>query len=266
MYLSPEGIRLASTVLLLRDTVWGMEVYVQERAATMPFYPEMTVFPGGGVDYRDLPGDADGDGRDSPDLKWRGHNTNWWARHLKVEPEAARALVCAAVRETFEEAGTLLAGTSDGEVVADTSPYLADRKRLEDHDLALSDFFDQHELTLRADLLRPWANWVTPEDEEIRYDTQFFVAAQPHGQDTYPDTREAASTGWFRPSTLLDGWRYRKISLMPPTWVQLRLLDTFRSVDEVLGYASDIVVEPVVGAVEERPYMDEYFAVEQSWQ
>ena len=77
MFLTPTGERRASTVLLLRDTVWGMEVYVQERASTMVHYPEMTVFPGGGVDQRDLPGDVDGDGVDSPELRWVGHDTSW---------------------------------------------------------------------------------------------------------------------------------------------------------------------------------------------
>lgn len=265
MFLTPTGERRASTVLLLRDTVWGMEVYVQERASTMVHYPEMTVFPGGGVDQRDLPGDVDGDGVDSPDLRWVGHDTSWWARHLKVPRDDARALVCAAVRETFEESGTLLAGLHDGNVVGDTDPYIPYRSRLESHELAFSNFLDDTGLYLRADLLRPWANWVSPPGDTARYDTHFFVAAQPEGQNTHDDAIEAASSGWFRPSTLLDGWRYRKIRLLPPTWVQLRMLDTFRTVDEVLGYASDLTVEPVTGAVRDRPFMDEYFTVERSF-
>lgn len=278
MFLTPTGERRASTVLLLRDTIWGMEVYVQERSSTMRHYADMTVFPGGGVDQRDMagrtvlaghaPGAASGgdilggEADASGDITWVGHTPEWWARHLRVPVEDARALVCAAVRETFEESGTLLAGHRDGTVVADTKPYLDYRERLESHEVALSTFLHETDLTLRADLLRPWANWVSPPQDSARYDTHFFVAAQPQGQMTHECSREASYTGWFRPSTLLDGWRYRKIRLMPPTWVQIRLLDTFRTVDEVLGYAQDLIVEPVTGAVEDRPFMDEYVQLE----
>lgn len=254
--------RHASTVMLLRDTLSGPEVYVQERASTMRFCAEMTVFPGGGVDDRDQPGDVDGDGVDSPEIGWRGPSTEWWSRRLRTTPELARALVCAAVRETFEETGTLLAGHLDGRVVADTTGYLPFRAELENHRLAFTDFMDRHGLELRGDLIRPWANWVTPEGQPIRYDTAFFVASMPEGQVTHGDTREATSTGWFRPGTLLDGWRNRKINLMPPTWSQLKMLDTFRSVDEVMDFAAQITVDPVVSEPVDLPYMAEYYLME----
>jgi 8-oxo-dGTP pyrophosphatase MutT (NUDIX family) len=258
----PVVPRHSSTVMLLRDTLSGPEVYVQERASTMAFCAEMTVFPGGGVDERDMPGDADGDGQDSPAIRWEGPSTRWWAERLATTPELARALVCAAVRETFEETGTLLAAHADGSTVADTTPYLHQRADLEHHRLAFTDFMDQHDLALRGDLLRPWANWVTPESQPIRYDTAFFVAAMPKGQRAYGDTREATSTGWFRPGTLLDGWRNRKINLMPPTWAQLRMLDTFRSVNEVMEFAAGVKVDPVVEEPVDVPYMAEYYLLE----
>lgn len=263
---APVEPRYASTLLLLRDTLSGPEVYVQERASTMRFCAEMTVFPGGGVDDRDLPGDVDGDGHDSPEFRWRGPSTQWWAERLGVTPEVARALVCAAVRETFEETGTLLAGHGSGDggdgPVRDTAPYLPFREELEEHRLAFSDFLSMHDLELRGDLLRPWANWVTPESQPIRYDTAFFVAAMPEGQEAYGDTREATSTGWFRPATLLDGWRNRKINLMPPTWAQLKMLDTFRSVDEVMEFAEALRVDPVRTEPVDEPYMAEYYLLE----
>lgn len=254
--------RHASTVMLLRDTLSGPEVYVQERASTMRFCAEMTVFPGGGVDERDIPGDGDGDGVSSPDIRWQGPSTEWWAGRLRTSPDIARALVCAAVRETFEETGTLLAGHADGRTVKDTTDYLPFRADLENHRLAFTDFMDQHDLVLRGDLLRPWANWVTPEGQPIRYDTAFFVASMPAGQNAYGDTREATSTGWFRPGTLLDGWRNRKINLMPPTWSQLKMLDTFRSVEEVMDFAAQLTVDPVVKEPVDLPYMAEYYLME----
>lgn len=265
---APARVRHASTLMLLRDTLSGPEVYVQERASTMRFCAEMTVFPGGGVDARDLPGDVDGDGHDSPEIRWHGPSPQWWAERLGTTPELARALVCAAVRETFEETGTLLAGFADAAEksgatpVRDTSPFLRFRSELENHRLAFSDFLTMHDLVLRGDLLRPWANWVTPESQPIRYDTAFFVAAMPEGQEAHGDTREATSTGWFRPATLLDGWRNRKISLMPPTWAQLKMLDTFRTVDEVMDFAETLRVDPVRTEPVEEPYMAEYYLLE----
>ena len=261
--LGPVQPRHASTVILLRDTLSGIEVYVQERASTMKFCAEMTVFPGGGVDSRDMPGDVDGDGHMSPAINWQGAEVKWWAKRLQKPESMARALVCAAVRETFEESGTLLATHRDGSPVVDTTPYQEQRKMLENHQLSFSDFMSNNNLVLRSDLLRPWANWVTPVEQPIRYDTAFFVAAMPEGQQTSADTREATSTGWFRPSTLLDGWRSRKISLMPPTWAQLKLLDTFRTVEEVLDFSSNLSVDPVLAEPVDEPYMAEYYLMEQ---
>ncbi|MGV0409816.1 NUDIX hydrolase [Corynebacterium resistens] len=260
--LGPVEPRHASTVILLRDTLSGPEVYVQERASTMAFCPQMTVFPGGGVDSRDMPGDVDGDGQDSPEVQWQGPEVAWWAERLQKSPAIARALVCAAVRETFEESGTLLAGHLDGTIVGDTAPYQDERYQLENHQLSFTDFMHNNTLVLRSDLIRPWANWVTPKEQPIRYDTAFFVAALPEGQQTCGDTREATSTGWFRPSTLLDGWRARKIGLMPPTWAQLKLLDTFRTVQEILDFSANISVDPVLAEPVDEPYMAEYYLME----
>ena len=137
---APATPRLASTVLLVRDSVHGIELYVQERVSTMKFAANMTVFPGGGVDARDFPGDVDGDGHDSPRLTWSGHAPQWWAEKFGVAPATARALVCAAVRETFEETGTLLAADASGATVVDSGRFHAQRKALESHELAFSDF------------------------------------------------------------------------------------------------------------------------------
>ena len=259
----PPTPRLASTVLLVRDSLHGIELYVQERVSTMKFAPNMTVFPGGGVDARDFPGDVDGDGHDSPRLTWSGHAPQWWAEKFGVAPATARALVCAAVRETFEETGTLLAADASGATVVDSGRFHAQRKALESHELAFSDFMAAENLGLRSDLLRPWSNWVTPEKFPTRFDTFFFLAAQPEGQIADGDTSEAASTGWFRPTVLMDGWRDRKVGLMPPTWAQIKRLLPYDTVAEVLA-AADADDAPVARTTSDffgDPFMDEFFAV-----
>ncbi|MFD5867342.1 NUDIX hydrolase [Corynebacterium sp. NPDC060344] len=260
---TPPTPRLASTVLLVRDSLHGIELYVQERVSTMRFAANMTVFPGGGVDARDFPGDLDGDGHDSPRLNWSGHPPQWWADAFDVAPATARALVCAAVRETFEETGTLLATDASGGTIADSGRFHAQRKAMESHELAFSDFLADNGLWLRSDLLRPWSNWVTPENFPTRYDTYFFLAAHPPGQTADGDTSEASSTGWFRPTALMEGWRDRKVGLMPPTWAQIKRLLGYATVSEVLA-AADEGKEPPARTTSDffgDPFMDEFFAV-----
>ena len=90
----------------------GLAVYLLRRQTSMAFAGGMCVFPGGGVDERDF--DAS--------VAWAGPTPAEWAARLRTDEPTARALVCAAVRETFEESGVLLAGPSADEVVADTTP------------------------------------------------------------------------------------------------------------------------------------------------
>src|SRR4051794_1699070 len=96
--------RQAATVLLLRDGLAGLEVYLLRRTRGMPFAGGMTAYPGGGVDPRD--GDVQ--------PAWAGPSPSRWAEAFGCDERIARELVCAAVRETFEEAGVLLAGPADG--------------------------------------------------------------------------------------------------------------------------------------------------------
>src|SRR4051795_9795578 len=113
--------RHASTVVLLRDRPDGMEAYLLRRTRTMAFAAGMYVFPGGSVDPRDeaLADDA-----------WVGPPPQQWAGLLSADAALAKALVCAAVRETFEESGVLLAGTDADHVVADTTGEDWERDRL----------------------------------------------------------------------------------------------------------------------------------------
>jgi enamine deaminase RidA (YjgF/YER057c/UK114 family) len=131
----PATPRNAATVVLLRpseDPAHGPDVYLLRRQTSMAFAAGMCVFPGGSVDDRDF--DAS--------VAWAGPSPAEWAVRLGVDDEhLARALVCAAVRETFEESGVLLAGTSDADVVADVTgdDWEADRQALENRRLAFTE-------------------------------------------------------------------------------------------------------------------------------
>ncbi|GAA1238346.1 NUDIX domain-containing protein [Prauserella halophila] len=217
--------REAATVMLLRDAPGGIEVFLQRRVTAMKFAAGMTVFPGGGVDERDA----------EASIAWAGPAAAQWAEWFGCDERLARALVCAAVRETFEESGVLLAGPGPDSTVGDTSGYADARAALVARQLSLAAFLADTGLTLRADLLRPWANWVTPEQERRRYDTKFFVAALPAGQDADGETTEASESGWRTPSDALAAGEAGRSMLMPPTWVMLSDLAECGDVAEVLA-------------------------------
>lgn len=220
----------AATVILLRDAADGLEVFLQHRVRGMAFAGGMTVFPGGGVDPRDA--DAS--------VAWAGPSPAWWGEQFACDEGLARALVCGAVRETFEESGVLLAGTEDA-VVVDVAPYREARKALERREISLAGFLAEAGLTLRADLLRPYAHWVTPREEPRRYDTRFFVAKLPEGQRADGATSEADAVGWQRPSAAIADAREGRRGLMPPTWLALSELEEVATADAALAQAREIV-------------------------
>ena len=230
---NPPVPRDAATVILLRDTANGLEVFLQRRVAAMAFAAGMTVFPGGGVDKRDA--DAS--------VRWAGPPASDWAGWFGATEPVGRALVCAAVRETFEESGVLLAGTEDG-VVADAAGYRPQRRALESRELSLAGFLAEAGLTLRADLLRPWAHWITPPQETRRYDTRFFAAALPEGQHADGETTEAESSGWQRPRDALADAEAGRSMLMPPTWYTLQELAEFGTTAEAL--AAERTIEAII--------------------
>ena len=151
----------------------GIEVYMLRRQPSMAFAPGAMVFPGGSVDARDA----------DEEVAWAGPDAAAWGEVLAAPPELARALVCAAVRETFEESGVLLAGESADSVVADTtSEDWEGRPPRAAGPLAVAGrAAPPGGLVLRSDLLRPWARWITPVVEPRRFDARFFAAALPAG-------------------------------------------------------------------------------------
>jgi 8-oxo-dGTP pyrophosphatase MutT (NUDIX family) len=220
----------AATVILIRDSVAGPEVFLLRRVLGMAFAGGMTVFPGGGVDQRDA----------DTSVAWTGPAPDWWADAFHCDVGLARALVCAAVRETFEESGVLLAGADPDSVVADTAAYAGARAALVARDLSLAEFLAAHDLVLRADLLRPWANWLTPLEEARRYDTRFFLAEVPIGQRADGLTTEADHAGWCRPADAIADWRDGHRGLLPPTWVTLADLAEYDSVAAAMAVTRQI--------------------------
>jgi 8-oxo-dGTP pyrophosphatase MutT (NUDIX family) len=227
--------RHAATVVLLRDGRGdrGLEVYLLRRVSTMAFAAGQHVFPGGSVDPRD--------GEHSP--AWSGRSAADWGESLGCDATMARALVCAAVRETFEESGVLLAGASADVVVADTTgaTWEADRQALLDRSESLAELLERRGLVLRSDLLRPWAHWITPEFEPRRFDTRFFVAAVPTGQRARDVSGEADQAVWMPVADAVSGYHSRLLPMLPPTIVALRELAAYATVEEVLGASMTVL-------------------------
>jgi 8-oxo-dGTP pyrophosphatase MutT (NUDIX family) len=237
--LTPAVPRDAATVILLRQGAGagsgaGVEAFLLRRTAELEFAPGACVFPGGSVDERDA----------DPGIGWVGPAPEGFAAQLDVPPERARALVCAAIRETFEESGVLLAGSSaEGAsgLVGNSAALAADRHALLTGTTTLGEVLGRRGLVLRADLLTPWARWITPEVSPRRFDTWFFAAALPAGQtataapEGHADPGESESGTWLRPGAALDAAEAGEITLLPPTAVTLRELAAHQDVDGILA-------------------------------
>lgn len=232
---TPAEPRNAATVALLRSGTSGVEVYLLRRHTEMAFAAGMSVFPGGGVDERDF--DAS--------VGWAGPAPAEWARQLGVEESLARALVCAAVRETFEECGVLLAGPDESTVAADvTSPgWEADRSALEARELSLTELLTRRGLVIRADLLGVWGAWLTPVFEPRRYRTWFFVAELPVGQVTRDVSTESDHVTWLPAAAAVasaDAWER---FLLPPTYLSCLEIARYADPDAVLAASRGRTVE-----------------------
>jgi 8-oxo-dGTP pyrophosphatase MutT (NUDIX family) len=209
----------------------GVEVFMFRRVASMPFAAGMQVFPGGRVDERDA------DER----VPWQGPAARTFAGPLSAEVGLARALVVAAVRETFEECAVLLAGPPGGGVVrlteADwTGGWQERRRRLLAGDVGLADVLLESGLVLRADLVHPWAHWITPPGEVAhRYDTRFFVAAMPPGQHARDLGGEGEQARWLPAAEGVRQYVEGESRMLPPTVVCLEDMAAAPSVSALLA-------------------------------
>lgn len=227
----PEPVtpRFAATVMLVRNSQPGqtkyritdgiypeefpsgqeIEVFMLRRVKTMDFVPDAIVFPGGRVDERDS----------NPDLPWHGPTPAEWAAYMNCTEEIARRVVVAAAREVFEECGVLLAGPNENTLVSDLSDpsWSEDREALVHHQLSFADMLIRRGLMLRTDLLGLVSNWCTPEYEPKRYDTFFFSALMPEGQQADDNTSEAQIADWVTPAYAIRKSDEKEWLIVPPT-------------------------------------------------
>jgi 8-oxo-dGTP pyrophosphatase MutT (NUDIX family) len=216
------SIQDASTVIVLRDADEGLETFMVCRHHRSGFMGGAHVFPGGKVDEADL------------DPSWRARAdrpAEEIAQRLgETDAVIALGLLVAAVRETFEEAGVLLASTAGG------ASLHAIRERLREGASFLA-IADEIDLKIHPLMLAPYARWVTPEIESRRFDTRFYISLLPEGQGASHDGTETTSAAWLRPADAIEQMGTGRIKLAPPTVRTLKWLSEFEDAGSVIAAA-----------------------------
>lgn len=240
---SAVPLRPASTVMLLRDSEHDLEVFMMQRTTTAAFASGMYVFPGGRVD--------DVDGASELDDLCEGL-TDAEASDLLRVPSGGLAYWVAAIRESFEEAGVLLARDERGDFVRlndpDSQPrFAAARHAVHDGALSLAEFCRQEGLRLAVDTISYVSHWVTPVGEKRRFDTRFFVAVAPPAQDLMHDDKETIASLWVTPTDALGRAERGELAMIPPTVANLQFLAPHHSTSAAVAAAQTIgVPTPIV--------------------
>jgi 8-oxo-dGTP pyrophosphatase MutT (NUDIX family) len=224
----------ATTVILVRQkTSKGFEVFLVRRHDNSAFMGGNYVYPGGRVDPADQSTDV---------LSFcRGLSPEKASEILGYSPpiEESIGYWVAGIRELFEEAGILLAYDSGGKILSwvnriGQEKLLHYRESLHRKDFSLSHLAQEEKIFLALDQLHYYAHWITPEARSVRFDTRFFVALHPSGQEASHDQRETTHGLWITPHRALEENLKGEVILSPPTLKTLEDLSRFSSIDDVL--------------------------------
>ena len=217
-----EPIKDASTVIVLREAGDGLETFLLCRHQRSGFLGGAHVFPGGKVDPSDK------------EPSWHGRidrpTEDITAPLGETNAEVGLGLLVAAVRETFEEAGVLLANTAVGVDLAAT------RRRLHDG-ASFLELASDIDMKIDSLALTPYSRWITPKMETRRFDTRFYIAVLPEGQSASHDGTETTSATWLRPAGALEDMLAGRIKLAPPTVRTLYCLAQFDDAKSVIADA-----------------------------
>ncbi|MCZ6459185.1 MAG: NUDIX hydrolase [Gammaproteobacteria bacterium] len=219
-----DNIRLAASIILLRSSSAGPEVFMMQRPGGVDF-PDLHVFPGGKVDQQDfLPEFVDGcdEASANAQLGVSGGGLRYWV---------------AAIRECFEEAGVLLARRVDKTLElldeSEVSRFNDYRQQLIHGELSMETLCRQEGLQLAADAMQYFSHWLTPESAPRRFDTRFFIAVMPAGQETAAHAWETADSQWVTPAAALAEGHAGRWQMISPTLVTLSSLAGYAGVSEI---------------------------------
>ena len=210
----------SATVMLIRQNHATIQVYLLRRSHESSAFPGFYVFPGGTLEADD-------------------QDANFWMKHVDLagnplrqalggQVERRLPFIVAAVRETFEEAGLLMASSARGWFHAES---------LSRNEILFSRQIADHDLRLSVSKLACWCRWISPESMPKRFDTFFFAAPADPTQDCRPDNHETVDGIWIDPATALIKNSEGSFPLSPPTLVTLHQLLGFNKLDDLMAEA-----------------------------
>jgi 8-oxo-dGTP pyrophosphatase MutT (NUDIX family) len=236
----------AATIILLREARVSPELLMIQRSVKSEFLPDLYVFPGGRVEPSD---------HDLADRTGGFSAARAVAMATTVDPELALGFFVAAIRETYEEAGILLARRRGESHLIDemmTKRLGKHRLAVQDGSMSFRDVLEREDLELAPDLLAVHAHWITPKVVPHRYDTLFFAAATPRGQLAAHDGLESTSHVWIRPEEALEQATAGERQMVFPTKCNLETLCGHADVDAAVAASSARPVVPIHPRVEPR--------------
>ena len=220
-------LRSAATVMLLRDSLAGLEIFLLKRNGLSDVLGGAYVFPGGKVDGADAGLDA------NAHLDQTAPALHASLNEPEIDALTASGLYVAAIREAFEECGILFAhGASQAQATG--------ARALSREGCAFDEVLAQMQLRLQTQSLAPWSRWITPRVPSVmnkRFDTRFFVAACPTDQLASHDNHEATESIWLTPRAALEQYRNGQIELAPPQIMSLAHLSRLSNVNAVMNEA-----------------------------
>ena len=229
-----QPIKPAATVIIVREANSSFEIFMLKRTTSASFASGMFVFPGGKVDHDDHlhkydvhrvgPNEKQSYQVASLGYEWRG----FWI---------------AAIRETFEESGLLLAYDEQGEIISFEDKKMSEkfssyRQPLHDVEMTLLDICRLESISLAVDQVHFYNRFVTPMGRPRRFDTRFFIAAAPEAQRGVHDDQETVDSTWISPVDALKRNDAKEFDLMRVTRMQLEWLSKYPSKQDLLEFAT----------------------------
>ena len=243
----------AATIILLKDKKpEEFEAFLLRRHEKSSFMGGNFVYPGGRVD------------RDDGSLEIcsfsKGITFDEAQKILgeKISPEESFAHWIAGIRELFEEAGVLLAYDQKGNFFQiknrdEQEKFFNYRALLQKGGITICEMAQREKLLFALDQLHYYAHWITPEARSERFDTRFFLARYPLGQEASHDQRETTAGIWITPQKALEENLKGEVFLSPPTLKTLEDLSRFKSIDEIFSSLKEGEIQPILPILTKIP-------------
>lgn len=248
--MAASSLRNAATVIVLREDPAGgaFQVLMLRRHARSGFAAAAWVFPGGVVDPEDA---------QLPENRWTGIDPEALALRFNLGAQEVLSFHVAAVRETFEESGLLLARGPAGEPPDLSDPSLLSvRRAMADpsSDVSFNRWLEEQDLVLDLGAMTYLSHWVTPAAERRRYDARFFLARLPSTQVAGHDRLETTDQRWIAPAAALAAHRDGDMPMIFPTICTLTDLTAHPSVQAVVDAA---VAQPSIRRIQPHAELDD---------